>query len=93
LGIPAIVADTSAARDSVIDGETGLWFRGGDVEDLAQKLRTLEDDDLAATLGNAAYLRYWASPPQLTRHADELERCYESIMEASRPRVTSVSVQ
>jgi len=82
LGIPAVVADTSAARDSVIDGETGLWFRGGDVEDLAQKLSRLEDNELVVKLGNAAHKRFWSSPPELTRHADELERCYQLILGA-----------
>jgi len=85
LGIPAVVADTSAARDSVIDGETGLWFRGGDVEDLAQKLRRLEDSDLVVRLGQAAHEHFWSSPPLLSRHADELEKCYELILGHHNP--------
>ncbi len=81
-GIPAVVADTSAARESVIDGETGLWFHGGDVEDLARKLRMLHDDNLVTKLGEAAYSSFWASAPILARHVDQLEQCYQQVLES-----------
>jgi glycosyltransferase involved in cell wall biosynthesis len=81
-GVPAVVADTSAARESVIDGETGLWFRRGDVEDLAQKLRMLQDDDFVTKLGAAAYSRFWASAPMLGKHVDQLEQCYQHVLES-----------
>jgi len=90
-GVPAVVADTSAARESVIDGETGLWFRGGDVEDLAQKLRTLLDDDLVAKLGAAAYSRFWASPPTLAMHVGQLENCYQQVLESQATMCSSAS--
>lgn len=81
-GVPAVVADTSAARESVIDRETGLWFRGGNVEDLAQKLRMLHDDDFVTKLGAAAYSSFWASPPTLVKHVDQLEQCYQHVLES-----------
>lgn len=79
-GIPSVVADTSAARDSVIDGETGIWFRGGDADDLAIKLRALEDNALVNRLGRAAYDRFWASPSTPSKYADELEMCYAQVL-------------
>jgi glycosyltransferase involved in cell wall biosynthesis len=45
-GVPAIVPDTCAAKDLVKDGETGLWFRGGNFNDLLKKLSSLEDNSL-----------------------------------------------
>lgn len=76
LGIPAIVPDTSAARESVIDGETGLWFKGGDPGDLAAKMLLMRDDDTVRRMGRAAYHRYWSQPEHLDAHVDRLEQIY-----------------
>lgn len=77
LGIPAIVPDTSAASESVVDGVTGLWFKGGDLEDLAAKMRIMRDDDTVRRMGRAAYHQYWSSPEHLESHVDRLEKIYE----------------
>jgi glycosyltransferase involved in cell wall biosynthesis len=77
LGLPTIVADVCAAKDSIIDGKTGLLFRSGDVEDLAEKLRLLNSNlQFAETLGKAAYERYWAAPCTLNKHVMDLVNCY-----------------
>jgi len=47
LGVPAIVADTSAARDLVRDGHTGLWFKGGDALSLRAAMQRLMVTQLA----------------------------------------------
>ena len=80
VGVPALVSDTCVARESVIHGETGLWFRGGDVNDLAQKLRLLMKPDLAAQMGLAAYDRYWARPCTLNGHVDQLVTIYRRVL-------------
>jgi glycosyltransferase involved in cell wall biosynthesis len=78
-GVPAIVSDASVARDAVEDNATGLWFRTGDADDLGQKLIALHGDpDLAVRLGAAAYERFWAQPPDLSTHLDQLERIYRN---------------
>lgn len=77
LGIPAIVPDTSAARESIIDGVTGLLFKGGDAEDLAAKMRVMRDNDTVRRMGRAAYHQYWSSPEHLESHVDRLEEIYE----------------
>ena len=79
-GIPAIVPDTSAARDMVEDGATGLWFRGTSEDDLAAKIRMLKDPDLALRLGTAAYRRFWAEPPTLEWHVTQLEAAYRDAL-------------
>ncbi len=73
-------SDCSAARDLVEDQVTGLWFRMGDPNDLAETLRSLEDSNLAARLGRASYERYWSSPPTLARHLEKLEALYHDIL-------------
>lgn len=81
LGVPAIVSDGCAARDSIVDGETGLLFKSGDVGDLTQKLRQLEDNPAQALqLGRQAYTQYWLAPHTLDRHIDELLECYNTIL-------------
>lgn len=81
LGIPAIVPDTSAAREMVINGETGLWFKGGSVEDLKIKMKfVLENSQFVAKIGNAAYQRFWDNPPTLSKHVEQLLSTYKKIL-------------
>jgi glycosyltransferase involved in cell wall biosynthesis len=83
LGVPAIVPDNCAARESVLDGVTGLWFRTADEADLKDKLDRLERDPaLAAAMGKAAYQRFWNDPPTLERHVCELEKVYRQVLAA-----------
>ena len=79
-GVPAIVSDSSVAREAVEDNATGLWFKAGDADDLAEKLIALHrDPDLAARLGRAAYERFWSQPPDIPSHLDQLERIYRGV--------------
>lgn len=80
LGIPSIVPDTCAARDMVENGKTGLWFRGGDEDDLLEKLLVIQRDNAAEKLGNNAYEKYWSNPTTLIKHIKELERCYQNVL-------------
>jgi len=81
LGVPAIVSDSCAAREAIVDGETGLLFQSGDASDLAAKLTLLDRDPaLAARLGRMAYEGYWSDPSTLEMHADQLIACYAEIM-------------
>jgi glycosyltransferase involved in cell wall biosynthesis len=84
MGIPAIVPDTSATREWVENGTTGLWFRGGDARDLAEKIAYLRDNPAAAAnMGKEAYRRYWRSPATLSGHCEELEKVYQSVLETT----------
>lgn len=81
LGVPAIVSDACAAKDSIVDGVNGLLFRSGDPEDLASKLCLLNSDQqLTEALGTTAYDQYWAMPCTLDNHVKELISCYTEIM-------------
>ena len=79
-GVPAVVSDQSAGREAVLDGVTGLWFKGGDVDDLADKIRMLQSASLAMRLGRAAYERYWANPCSLEAHVAQLEMVYRRVL-------------
>lgn len=81
LGVPCIVSDACAGRDSVEHGVTGLWFKSGDAAALAEAMQTLRDDPaLADTLGGNAYRRYWDCPPDLSEHVTQLEATYGAIL-------------
>ena len=88
-GVPCVVADTSAAREMVIDGVTGLLFRGGDLNDLQAKLIALKDPAYAAFLGHNAYERYWEQPRTLVAHVDELQMIYASMLEGRMEAVSA----
>ena len=80
-GVPCIVPDTCAAREWVEDGFTGLWFTGGDVKSLEQRLSLLRDQPrMAVELGANAYRRYWKDPPTLARHCGALEKVYDEML-------------
>jgi glycosyltransferase involved in cell wall biosynthesis len=80
LGVPAIVADTSAGRERVADGLTGRYFRGGDGLSLTAALKLLKSGPLSAALGASAYREYWESPQHMARHLADLTHVYETIL-------------
>ncbi|MEK4033361.1 glycosyltransferase family 4 protein [Methylocystis sp. IM3] len=71
-GVPVIVSDLCAGRETVADGETGFWFDCGDARSLAARIELLKDDELARRLSLAAHARYWAEPLTLDRHLDAI---------------------
>ncbi len=80
-GVPSIVPDTCAARESVVDGITGLYFRSGDESDLRAKIAILKDPAVAARMGEAAYKRFWAPPGwTMELHGRRLESAYKAIL-------------
>jgi glycosyltransferase involved in cell wall biosynthesis len=91
-GIPSIVSDRCAAKDSVMDGRTGLWFAGGDAGDLALKMAAMSRSATAALYGRNAYEAYWASPRTLARHVDELEHLFDRcLIQRAAARQTCVT--
>jgi glycosyltransferase involved in cell wall biosynthesis len=80
-GIPVIISDTSIARDIVTDGITGLWFKGGDVIDLENKINILlNNNELAKKIGFAAYNKFWENPFITQRYIDFLNEFYIQIL-------------
>jgi glycosyltransferase involved in cell wall biosynthesis len=79
LGTPVIVSDICAGREAVVEGETGFLFKCADARSLAEAMTRLLDDDLAQSMGQAAYARYWADPLTLDRHLDAIAGVYEKV--------------
>jgi len=81
LGIPAIVSDTCAASEAIVDGESGLLFRAGDIHDLSTKLTLLHNNQkLATSFGSKAYNQYWNDPCTIDNHVKGLISCYTKII-------------
>jgi glycosyltransferase involved in cell wall biosynthesis len=82
-GIPSLVPDTSAAREIVLDGVTGLHFKSGDDLDLRAKMKQLQNADLVRGLGREAYERFWSSDYcSLNAHLSSLGVIYQKIVRA-----------
>jgi len=91
-GVPVVVSSGTAPASAVSDGETGLVFENGSVDDLCRALRRLDDDDLVRRMGRTGYDRYWNAPADLARHLAGLLTLYgEAVAEtgARRDRETS----
>jgi glycosyltransferase involved in cell wall biosynthesis len=87
-GIPCIASTGTAPGSAVEDRMTGRLFENGDVESLTCALRDLaRDDEAVRTMGRTAYDRYWAAPPTLDLHLDQLIDLYGSVLaDRSDPR-------
>ncbi len=86
-GIPCVVSETSAAREMIIPGRTGLLFRTGDATDLQDKLTQLRDNEFVDRLSRNAYDDYWKSPRTLESHLDGLTEIYDTMLMAQREKV------
>ena len=76
-GVPAIVSDRCAAREVVQDGQTGLWFAGGNINDLGSKIMAISKSGVAGKFGATAFRRYWTNPMTIERHVLQLESIYK----------------
>jgi glycosyltransferase involved in cell wall biosynthesis len=79
-GTPVVVSDGGAGREEVEDGVTGLWFKGGDTDDLARALALTKDDARIAQFSAASYESYWADPPTLDRHIERVTSVYAKVL-------------
>ncbi len=87
LGTPVVVSDVCAGREEIVNGEMGLWFRSGDVDDLARALETLKDDAIVRRLSATAHTDYWRDPPTRARHVERLTTVYRGMLDASASAV------
>ena len=88
-GLPAVVADSSAASRFLEHGRSGLHFRTGSVDSLVEQLQRLRDDEFAARLGQDAYAWYWQRPWTMSTHLDALKHIYARMLSAAPSRQPS----
>ena len=78
-GRPVVVGDSGGARESLVDGETGLLVDGADVDQVAEAVaRLLADPDEARRMGEAGRRRV-LERHALERMVGDTEGLYESL--------------
>jgi glycosyltransferase involved in cell wall biosynthesis len=80
VGVPGTVPDTSACKKLVIDYVTRLWFKGGNVESLSDKLRELAIPRVDDRFLREAHRRFWFDQSTTARHVDALLEVYEGVL-------------
>jgi glycosyltransferase involved in cell wall biosynthesis len=62
-GVPVLAADSGGARDLLVAGESGWFFRSGDVSDLARAMQMLaQTDALARVVIRVEQVRLFTAP-------------------------------
>ena len=79
-GIPVIASDCTATKYEIVEGETGLAFAAQNVDDLADKMHLLLNDETADRMSKAAYDRFWSDPPTPRAHVAGLLDIYEEML-------------
>lgn len=79
-GVPALVANRTAARDAIVDGVTGKLFLQGDISSLSAAMLDMASNELVAELSKNSHTRYWTAPPTIEAHGRELLQAYERVM-------------
>ncbi len=75
-GVPVIVADQCASTEYMQHERSGLTFRTGDVDSLAEALRKMTTER-AKGYGINAYNDYWQSPLTIEKYMNGLLNVYE----------------
>jgi|GEM_PF-3079142 len=79
-GKPVIASNVGGLGDLVVNGETSLLFKVGDVEQLAAKmLYILRNEDMAVKLGSAGR-KFVRGKFEIGKTIAMLERIYESVV-------------
>ncbi len=82
-GTPVVASDVPGLRDSVLDGDTGLLYEYGNVEQIAEKVSlVLRDDHLRMRLKASAV--EWAGRFTWEHSADRMEEMLKGAVEAGR---------
>lgn len=79
LGVPVVVGDKSATSSYITDNINGLKYENGNVDDLSEKLKILEDDKLVQEMSKNAYNLYWKNPFSEQRYIEELLEFYKKL--------------
>ena len=79
LGVPVIVGDKSATATYITDNINGLKYENGNVEDLYEKLKILEDNKLVQEMSKNAYNLYWKKPFSEQRYKEEIMAFYNKL--------------
>lgn len=79
-GIPVIASDCTSTKYEIVEGQTGFAYQAHNVDDLADKMKRLLDDETADRMSKAAYDRFWSDPPTPESHVNRLLEIYNEML-------------
>ncbi len=79
LGVPVVVANKSATATYITDKVNGLKYESGNVDDLCDKLKMLDDEKLLQEMSKNAYELYWKNPLTEEKYIDDLLKFYKQL--------------
>lgn len=79
-GVPCIISDATNAVEYIDDGETGLLFRSGDVDDLVCKMRQLMDVARRNAIAHNVRSRFARSRYDEKTHVEKLLALYSRLL-------------
>lgn len=79
-GVPAIVSDISAAAERVVNNVDGWHVGAGNEHDLTRALELTKNNESLCLMGQAAYDKFWKTPPSRERHVKGLLEIYHKLL-------------
>lgn len=79
-GVPVIVSDACAGRESINNGINGLWFNSNDEVDLLQKIKILQENRVVHDMSINGYMWYWNQDYNMHKYTDKLESIYQTVL-------------
>ena len=79
-GIPVSASDCTSTKYEIEEGVTGFAFKNQNVDDLAEKMRLILDDETADRMSKAAYTKFWSDPPTPENHTAGLVEIYKEML-------------
>lgn len=86
-GLPVIASRVGGVPELVVDGETGILFEAGDVDEMSRAMQRLIDDpQLCRRMGDAGRKRYLAHFT-VERMGSQIAAVYESLIDVRTPGI------
>lgn len=79
LGVPVVVGDKNATASYIVDNVNGLKYESGNIDDLCEKLKILDDDKVLQEMSKNAYELYWKNPFSEDKYINEVVKFYEEL--------------
>ena len=80
MGLPVIVSDVTAGKDTVEKYRHGLTFESGSIDALVRCIKEFEHDDVIESFSKAGYENYWKNPATMKKHVADLMAVYEEVL-------------
>lgn len=80
LGVPVITSNMTASTDYITNNFDGLYFNTGDVNDLVEKIKLMQNDKLVKKISENAYMKNNDNPYSYEKYYKSLYKYYINIL-------------